>query len=426
MAEDRNAELFHNHRRAVLQKLKPVAAEARADWWQKFQDFIQLQFPEATSRVTRPGIAHCLFGAEIALPSTEKEWLIQLASNIGDDFVAHYPEVEVQSYAYPDRLDAIVEFVVITPDGYVTCRIKLRNAPFRSEDGHVRREHYQAPRPRRRFDEDTEQEGGDDTPRPVEAEEETAMGEVRPRPEYNDRPRRDYGDRPQRPWQDRGDRPQRPWQDRGDRPQRPWQDRGDRPQRPWQDRGDRPQRPWQDRGDRPQRPWQDRGDRPQRPWQDRGDRPQRPWQDRGDRPQRPWQDRGDRPQRPWQDRGDRPQRPWQDRGDRPQRPWQDRGDRPQRPWQDRGDRPQRPWQDRGDRPQRDSEDRGDRPYRSSNNDQPFQKRSFRPDGDGERPAFGDRKPFKKKPFGKPAGGGFKKKPGFGKGPKKFRDRPSDS
>ena len=233
-SDSRRAAEFDSYRRELVLHAKTVSGERRELWFSRLQELVKAMFPDIEANVRKPGLATRLFSIEVSLPHQDKMHLLDLATELDDNWRATLRD-EVKggaSCVYRDRLDAIWEWVIDLGDCYVTGHVKLRNFNF--------------------------DRGGD---RPERSFDKKPFGDRRP---YGDRPqygeRRPYGDRPQ------GDRPsygdRRPYGDRppsGDRP--PYGDRkpyGDRPPS-----GDRP--PYGDRkpyGDRPPS-----GDRP--PYGDR-------------------------------------------------------------------------------------------------------------------------------------------------------------
>lgn len=220
-SDSRRAAEFDSYRRELVLHSRTVSGEAREAWFEKLKELVTALFPDAECNARKPGLATRLYSLEVSLPHRDKMHLLDLATELDDNWRAMIKS-EVKggaSCVYRDRMDAIWEWVVDLGDCFVTGHVKLRNFNF---------DHISNPR---------ERSDGD---RP----------ERRP---YNDRP--NYGGGERKPYQDRkpyGDRPggDRPYQDRkpyGDRPggDRPYQDRkpyGDRPS------GDRPyQKPFGDR-----------------------------------------------------------------------------------------------------------------------------------------------------------------------------------
>ncbi len=235
--------------------------------------------------------------------------------------------------------------------------------------------------------------------KPFQEREQRPLDTDRPRPEGDDSAER-------KPWQDRERRPydpDRPRPEGGER--KPWQDRERRPydpDRPRPEGGYGERKPWQDRERRPydpNRPRPEGGYGERKPWQDREQRPydpNRPRPEGGER--KPWQDRERRPYDPNRPRpeggGYGERKPWQDREQRPYDPNRPRpeggGYGERKPWQDRERRPYDP-----DRPRPEGGGYGER--------KPWQDRNREGGGGyGERrpydrkPAFGNKKPFRKK------------------------------
>gem|GEM_PF-4810568 len=247
-SDSRRAAEFDTFRRELVMHSKTVSGEAREAWFEKLKALVEALFPGAETNFRKPGLATRLYSAEVSLPGQDKFHLVDLCTELDDNWRALIKD-EVKggaSCVYRDRLDAIWEWVVDLGNCYVSGHVKLRNFAFDPDGTNPNREYR--PRP--------ERPGG---------------FERRP---YNDRPagggrppygdRKPYGDRPQG-----GDRPsygdRKPY---GDRPQG-----GDRPsygdRKPY---GDRPQggdrKPYGDRPPYGNRPDSAQGsDRPfRKPW----------------------------------------------------------------------------------------------------------------------------------------------------------------
>lgn len=203
-SDSRRAAEFDSYRRELVLNSRTVSGEAREAWFKKLQELVTAMFPDAECNPRKPGLATRLFSVEVSLPQQDKMHLLDLATELDDNWRAAIKS-HVKggaSCVYRDRLDAIWEWVVDLGDYYVTGHVKLRNFRF---------------------------EGSSDNPG---------------RPSY---------DRPQRPYQER-----RPYGDRPDRDRQPYGDRPDRERRPYNDRPNQDRRPYGGGGGGDRKPTFDR------------------------------------------------------------------------------------------------------------------------------------------------------------------------
>ena len=211
-SDSRRAAEFDSFRRELVMHSKTVSGEAREAWFERLKALVEALFPGAETNFRKPGLATRLYSAEVSLPGQDKFHLVDLCTELDDNWRAAIKD-EVKggaSCVYRDRLDAIWEWCVDLGNCYVTGHVKLRNFAFDPDGKNPNREYR--PRPERPPGYDRPSYGdrrpGGDRP---------SYGDRRPggdRPPYGDRNRPSNGDRP--PYGDRkpyGDRPQG-----GDRP----------------------------------------------------------------------------------------------------------------------------------------------------------------------------------------------------------------
>ncbi|MFO0090420.1 MAG: hypothetical protein ACK538_01575, partial [Armatimonadota bacterium] len=127
-----DAASFDAFRRRLITSSRPVGGPARQAWFQQFMAFVRANFGGADMRITKPGVAERMFGAEIAFPFEARAILVEQITAAGGKWSESVTnEVKaVETFVYADRLDAVCEFALETEEGYVTGRIKFRNAPF--------------------------------------------------------------------------------------------------------------------------------------------------------------------------------------------------------------------------------------------------------------------------------------------------------
>lgn len=314
---------FENTRRQLVGRAKPVATEARAEWFGRLEELVKTVFPEHEIRSSKPGLSYKLFFFEVALPGIEGDDLEEAARELQGTWAANLPE-DVKSAItniFPDRRDLMMEFLFDLGETYVTGVVKLRCNAFgpSPEERAERGDRDDRPHGGGYRDRDDRRGGG-------------GGGGFRDRKPWENRDNRGggggyrdnrggggggYRDRDNRGGGGGGFRDRKPWENRDNRggggDRRPWENRDNRggggyggDRKPWENRDNRgggDRKPWQDRDNRgggERKPWQDRDDRggDRKPWQDRGDRDNRPSGGEGggaDRDSGPSRSRDDKP-----------------------------------------------------------------------------------------------------------------------------------
>lgn len=152
-SDSRRAAEFDSYRRELVLHSRTVSGESREAWFNKLQELVSALFPDSEVHARKPGLATRLFSLEVALPNKDKMHLLDLATELDDNWRSMIkPHVKGgASCVYRDRLDAIWEWVVDLGDAYVTGHVKLRNFSFENPTRH--RADQSAERPWRRHQE---------------------------------------------------------------------------------------------------------------------------------------------------------------------------------------------------------------------------------------------------------------------------------
>ncbi len=138
--ESRKAEEYQDFLCETLKKSHPVGGELRKRWFETLCAKVTEWFPESEKHFRKPGLASCMFSIEVATPDRDKEELLERLIDFDAEWIAlAKPQARGgASLAYPDRLDAVWEFVMDLEGGFVTGAVKLRNATFDMSSGSSR------------------------------------------------------------------------------------------------------------------------------------------------------------------------------------------------------------------------------------------------------------------------------------------------
>lgn len=123
---------FESFRRALVGRAKPVADEARVEWFDRISGMVSTVFPEQEVRSNKPGLSFKLFFFEVALPGAEQGDLEEAARELAGTWDANMPDGVKAAHVntYEDRKDLMFEFVFDLGETYVTGVVKLRCNSF--------------------------------------------------------------------------------------------------------------------------------------------------------------------------------------------------------------------------------------------------------------------------------------------------------
>lgn len=128
----READDYDAFRRRLLSGGKQAAGAERQAWLDALSKAVHRRFPEARSRVTKPGLAARMFNIEVETPDRAAEELFELLQFLAAEWYAAADRREIlcRGVVYQDRLDAVWEFAVDLGGRFVTGQVKLRNFTF--------------------------------------------------------------------------------------------------------------------------------------------------------------------------------------------------------------------------------------------------------------------------------------------------------